>query len=102
MRTDLMQNRMYSSVGSLISSRQEYPNLLHWGIWVPAQRSRSLYYLLVSEASQYPGKRTNVYHHRDGELSQIGIALQILRQNLCICDLDLLLPCHTSDLNSSL
>ena len=38
--------------GSLISSRQEYPNLLQWGIWVPAQRSISLYDLLLSEASR--------------------------------------------------
>ena len=53
---------MYTSVGSLILPRQEYPNLLHWGIWVPAQRSRSFYDLSFSEASRYPGKRTNVYH----------------------------------------
>ena len=57
-------NRKYASVGSLISSRQEYPNLLRWEINVPAQRSRSLYELSFSEASRYPGKRTNVYHHR--------------------------------------
>ena len=45
-------------MGSLISSRQEYPNLLQWGIWVPAQRGRSLYDLSFSEASRYLGKRT--------------------------------------------
>ena len=50
-------------MGSLISSRQEYPNLLQWGIWVPAQRSRSHYDILFSEASRYPGKRSNVCHH---------------------------------------
>ena len=55
--------------GGLIWSRQEYPNLLQWGIWVPAQRSRSFYDLLFSETSRYPGKRTHVYQHRwcDGE-----------------------------------
>ena len=49
---------------------QEYPNLLPWGIWVSAQRGRSIYDLSFSVASRYPGKRTNVYHHRwrDGEL----------------------------------
>ena len=62
-------------MGSMISSRQENPNLLQWEIWVPAQSSRSLYDLSFSEASWYPGKRTtcNVYRHRwrDGELSLI-------------------------------
>ena len=39
-------------------------------IGVPALESRSLYDPSFSEASRYPGKRTNVYHHRvsDGEI----------------------------------
>ena len=40
-----------------------------WEIWVSAQMSRSLCELLFSEASRYPGKSTNVHHHRDGEIS---------------------------------
>ena len=65
-----IEGRKYTSVGSFISTRQEYPNLLQRGIWVSAQRSRSIYDLSFSEASRYPGKRTNVYHHRwrDGEI----------------------------------